>query len=131
MDIDGLKTVNDTLGHNAGDQLLTDFSDLLRRCIRKDDIPIRFGGDEFILLLPHTDEPHFREIWKRIEGAAEEFNRFAGRAYYLSFSHGYHIVERVDGETDFSAIILMADKRMYRQKKQNKKKGVKIIPSDQ
>jgi hypothetical protein len=49
------------------------------------------------------------------------------RAYTLSFSYGYNLVEKVDDQTDFSAIILKADERMYRRKREMKQKGLQII----
>jgi diguanylate cyclase (GGDEF)-like protein len=55
IDMDGLKKVNDTYGHPAGDQLLKDVADLIREQLRKVDLPVRFGGDEFLILLPEAD----------------------------------------------------------------------------
>ena len=52
MDINGLKLVNDNLGHNAGDKLLTDFAGVLNKTIRGSDIAVRMGGDEFLLICP-------------------------------------------------------------------------------
>ncbi len=127
IDINGLKTVNDNLGHNVGDQLLSDFAGIIQNCIRKYDIPVRFGGDEFILILPHTHEKDFKELWRRIERENSRFNAIMDRDYILSFSYGYSLVESVDSETDFSAIILKADERMYHRKREMKQKGMNII----
>ena len=52
MDVDNFKPLNDTLGHKAGDDLLKFIGDLLRQCVREEDLAIRFGGDEFLLILP-------------------------------------------------------------------------------
>ena len=54
LDLDGLKEVNDRFGHQAGDRALREFADDLRDCIRAEDIPVRIGGDEFVVILPDT-----------------------------------------------------------------------------
>jgi diguanylate cyclase (GGDEF)-like protein len=70
LDLDGLKSVNDRHGHAAGDRLLCAFSDLLRACVRAQDLAVRAGGDEFILVLPDTDAAGARHLLERVEGAA-------------------------------------------------------------
>jgi diguanylate cyclase (GGDEF)-like protein len=60
VDVDGLKQVNDTKGHLAGDALLLAVADSLRACLRSYDLVLRFGGDEFVCALPHTNIPKVR-----------------------------------------------------------------------
>ncbi|SEK76722.1 PAS domain S-box-containing protein/diguanylate cyclase (GGDEF) domain-containing protein [Roseateles sp. YR242] len=55
MDLDGFKTINDTLGHDAGDALLKQVATRIRALLRKDDVAVRLGGDEFVMLLQHVD----------------------------------------------------------------------------
>jgi diguanylate cyclase (GGDEF)-like protein len=69
LDVDGMKAVNDRHGHAAGDRLLSHFAALLRRCIRGQDLAVRSGGDEFILLLPDTDAAGAHRLVKRIRAA--------------------------------------------------------------
>ncbi len=67
IDLNGLKLVNDTYGHNQGDEMLRKVADVLRRSCRKEDIIARWGGDEFVILLPQTDKEKAEDICKRIK----------------------------------------------------------------
>jgi diguanylate cyclase (GGDEF)-like protein len=66
VDIDHFKTLNDTYGHVVGDHILTFFAQLLKRCIRKTDRIVRYGGDEFLVILPSTDIETAKIIAERI-----------------------------------------------------------------
>ncbi|NMD42391.1 MAG: diguanylate cyclase [Firmicutes bacterium] len=65
-DLNGLKLVNDTYGHSVGDQMLRIVADILKKSCRKDDIIARWGGDEFLVLLPRTSGDKVQTIFKRI-----------------------------------------------------------------
>ena len=65
-DLDHFKRINDTLGHCAGDKVLQDFAALLRQECRKEDLPARSGGEEFLILLPMTNLEEARLVGKRI-----------------------------------------------------------------
>ncbi len=73
-DVDGLKLVNDNLGHNEGDALLTSAAQLLCESVRADDISARVGGDEFAVLLRRCPETKVRKVVERLENAMKLFN---------------------------------------------------------
>jgi len=73
-DVDNLKTVNDTLGHIAGDTLLIEVTKLLKSCTRHADIVARLGGDEFCILLPGTGHPGAQIVIDRLRRAVSAYN---------------------------------------------------------
>jgi diguanylate cyclase (GGDEF)-like protein len=66
LDIDNFKTVNDTYGHQFGDRVLETVSKIIKSSIRETDIPSRYGGDEFTIILPHTDIKGAKVVSERI-----------------------------------------------------------------
>ncbi|QSX07891.1 PAS domain S-box protein [Alkalibacter rhizosphaerae] len=87
MDIDGLKAVNDTIGHHEGDKLIIRCADFLRSIFRTEDLIARLGGDEFVVLLPRTGEEFVLEVEKRLLRELEIFNK--GEKVPLSLSYGF------------------------------------------
>jgi diguanylate cyclase (GGDEF)-like protein len=69
IDLDQFKKINDTFGHTVGDQILSSFALLLRATLRKSDIPCRYGGDEFAVLLPETTLQEAQHLIQRIQQA--------------------------------------------------------------
>lgn len=115
-DVDGLKTVNDTAGHLAGNEVLTKVAKLMREAVRTEDVVARFGGDEFVLLLPRTGLLPAQALVGRIESRLrEEAYHWAGRDHPLpSVSFGIAWFPE-DGRTD-DALLACADERMYEDK---------------
>jgi diguanylate cyclase (GGDEF)-like protein len=74
MDLDRFKAVNDSVGHQRGDEVLRDVADVLRRCSRESDFAARYGGEEFTMILPHTDVDEARRVAERIRGQVADLS---------------------------------------------------------
>ncbi|MHB8092472.1 MAG: PAS domain S-box protein [Syntrophales bacterium] len=116
IDYDGLKRINDTLGHKEGDRALIDTADVLRRTFRESDIIARPGGDEFAVLSIDAAVMNLEDFSVRLQQHIAEFNARASRPYKLAMSWGTAVY---DPESPLSLDELMssADQRMYAQKK--------------
>jgi diguanylate cyclase (GGDEF)-like protein/PAS domain S-box-containing protein len=111
-DIDGLKLVNDTLGHAVGDDLLLQAARILRESVPGHAVLCRIGGDEFAILIPVTDETSLQQLADRIAAGIAADN-LRGREYVLSLSLGF-AVRGAGGGMDEA--YREADSRMYREK---------------
>ena len=116
LDVNGLKKVNDSLGHDYGDQLLIIVSKIILDNVRSDNILLRYGGDEFILVIKETSIEKAKIIWQRINAAFKDVNENEDLLFNISVSHG--IVEYSSNEnTSLNDLIKKADKKMYEEKK--------------
>ena len=115
-DINGLKEVNDTLGHDAGDELIRSVAEIIRRTIRENDMLIRLGGDEFLIVFEGLDEDACEAVWGRIADGYDAVNRTENRPYLISVSHG---IEPFRCSTDqiIDTALIRADEKMYREKR--------------
>jgi diguanylate cyclase (GGDEF)-like protein/PAS domain S-box-containing protein len=115
MDIDKFKGVNDSLGHEVGDLLLTVVAQRLGHCLRPEDTLARFGGDEFVVLIEAVDDPEQAvEVAKRI---TEEFRKpfnIEGRDLYVAASIGISLGNARTHDSD--GLLRDADTAMYRAK---------------
>jgi len=116
-DLDGLKFLNDTLGHQAGDHMLANIAEILRQNFRSSDIIARIGGDEFAVLLTETESDEVELMLQRLRDAVRDYNSTEPEMP-LSLSVGHALG---DGETaDIQPLFREADNRMYREKIQHK-----------
>ena len=122
IDIDYFKNVNDQFGHIVGSQLLIDMAAVLRHELRSSDLVYRYGGDEFIVLLPKANLEETKRIALRISEAVKgkEFIIQGGLKYRLSLSIG--LAEYPTDATSAKAIIDFADRMMYMSKKSGRGK---------
>jgi len=124
-DVNGLKLVNDTFGHKRGDELLCRIARILKDSFRKEDVLARWGGDEFIAILPNTSHQDTVNIIKRIK---EKCFHESCRELTLSISLG--CATKVEQCQDLNALIKEAEDRMYRHKlMENKSTRSRIISS--
>jgi len=110
-DVNGLKLVNDAFGHDKGDELLQMAAQAIKKACRADDIVARWGGDEFIVLLPKTSREQAETVIKRIRALYAEQHV---NAIQLSISFGCDTLESIDG--DIIRVIKNAEDSMYRDK---------------
>lgn len=115
-DLDGFKPINDTLGHEAGDQVLRTVGQRLGGCVRSGDVVGRFGGDEFLILCAGASEQEAHQIMDRIEHVLSEPIFIAGTAYSVGASVGLAIA---GGAVPVGAdeLIAAADAAMYDHKR--------------
>ncbi len=111
IDIDRFKRINDTYGHQAGDRLLRDISDLLRRTLRAYDILVRWGGEEFLLILPGVTLDQARKLAERIRGAVERLDTQGLGEVTISAG-----TAALDSSYDFETMLMAADRRLYEAK---------------
>jgi diguanylate cyclase (GGDEF)-like protein len=109
IDVDHFKTVNDTLGHLAGDSVITQVADLLKSSLRKNDFPARYGGDEFAVIAPDTNTEQSHKLAEKLRGRVEAFD-FNSGTLHITISVGYTIFR--PGET-LENFIRRADKALY------------------
>ncbi len=114
-DINGLKIINDSLGHAEGDKLLITISNLIAKSCRFDDIVARIGGDEFNILLPRTTLEEALEIIHKINQECDRYNRqVVGELYHLSISLG--AATKVLPEESLDNAQKIAEDYMYKRK---------------
>jgi len=119
MDVNGLKDVNDLLGHQKGDELILTVVNCIRRNIRSaTDFLVRMGGGEFMLVFSGLSAEAAETVWARIRADFDALNATGEKPYLVSVSHG---IEGVETEDHLDAVINRADARMYEEKREIKR----------
>ncbi len=114
LDIDHFKNINDTLGHNIGDALLIELGQRFRSVLRKEDIVSRLGGDEFIFMIPNTDEKSISHVSRKLLDTISKPVIIEQNELIVTASIGIAIYP-TDG-TDYETLSKNADIAMYRTK---------------
>jgi diguanylate cyclase (GGDEF)-like protein len=129
LDLNRLKQTNDTLGHHAGDAMLRHFSERLQSAVRGSDVPIRLGGDEFLVLLPECKASEVQLVLNRLRDISFDFD---GQRIAIEFAAGW--TDYVQGESS-KEMVMRADKALYANKRQvvekreEKSASVAVVPA--
>ncbi len=115
LDIDHFKKVNDTWGHDAGDQVLTAIAEVIRDSVRGSDIAVRYGGEEFALLLPGANAPVACERAESLRQAIEKLAVLHGPAS-IAVTASFGVAEHCDGGDSGMALMKAVDQALYAAK---------------
>jgi diguanylate cyclase (GGDEF)-like protein len=128
MDLDGFKLVNDAYGHRAGSATLTEVAHVITRSVRDSDFAARYGGDEFVLMLPETSSKRALQMAERVRVRIEShrFSGGVGAEIFLTASFG--VASFPEHATQAEKLIELADAAMY-EAKQRDKNNVKLAAS--
>jgi diguanylate cyclase (GGDEF)-like protein len=120
VDLDDFKRINDTYGHEGGDEVLIEFVKISRDTIRENDFIVRFGGDEFIILLPNTTMNNAKILANKIINNINEHNMRSK----INFSISIGIAGYEANDLNIDDIILRADNSLYEAKKAGKNRAI-------
>jgi diguanylate cyclase (GGDEF)-like protein len=122
FDIDHFKYINDTHGHLVGDKALKEIAQLTRRMVRATDVPGRWGGEEFLIVSPHSDQEGAKQLAEKLRLAIAEHD--FGRAARITASFG---VATVDAQTTPDSLLKAVDDALYHAK-ENGRNRVSVTP---
>ena len=119
LDLDNFKTVNDSLGHHAGDELLLKVSQRMKRMLRDKDVLARVGGEEFALVLPGTTLEETMRIADKL-CATVEANALTIEGGKMPMTASFGVATISDNDTCMTDIIARADRALYRSKREGR-----------
>jgi diguanylate cyclase (GGDEF)-like protein len=123
IDVDKFKIFNDTYGHLAGDRVLEQIALALKQCVRNEDVPSRFGGEEFTVLLPDTDKPHAWIVAERLRTAVASMSvHWKTPLPQVTVSLGIYTFDHKN-EADAVEIIRRADEALYLSKERGRNRS--------
>jgi diguanylate cyclase (GGDEF)-like protein/PAS domain S-box-containing protein len=129
IDLDGLKEINDTLGHTEGDRTLVDAAKVLTATYRQSDIIARVGGDEFVVLSPDSTVVGAEASLSRLFASLDAFNRREARPYTLAMSWGAAVYDPAAPRA-LDDLMAEADQRMYEHKRGDSEGGSGLRTED-
>jgi two-component system, cell cycle response regulator len=127
LDLDNLKSINDTFGHLEGNRALVVASNLLRASFRQSDILARMGGDEFCVLMTDAGKDSEQQVRRRLQQRVDFTNELSSWHFRISFSMGFAVVPSVR-QPSLDELLRVADDAMYREKR-NKHLGGAYVPA--
>jgi diguanylate cyclase (GGDEF)-like protein len=122
IDLDHFKAVNDTFGHSMGDLVLKEFANLIRKMVRDEDVAVRWGGEEFIILLSHSACAAAAVLAERIRS---NFEQHRSSVSALAVTASFGVVQLQDGEHE-DDLIKRADDALYRAKHEGRNRVVTV-----
>ncbi|MEA3456887.1 MAG: diguanylate cyclase, partial [Campylobacterota bacterium] len=114
IDMDKFKNINDTYGHNVGDEVIKKFVSIVKKELKEEDCFARFGGDEFILMMTRTNSEKAMDVLKRIQKNTSETHQLLGNSVNFSISAG--LAEVKDFNENIDEVIRRADRNLYKEK---------------
>ncbi len=130
IDLNGMKPINDRLGHDAGDRLLVDAATILRACFRVTDVLARLGGDEFVVLAPEAGPGEVAPLEARLRACVGAFNARGERPYRVSMSIGTSLYDPRRPHP-IEGLLAEADGKMYARKRARRTSTTSsMLPAD-
>jgi len=123
-DLDHFKSINDQHGHQIGDEVLKVFADVLRNNVRKHDVVARFGGEEFVILLPETDIKNGLVVAEHLRTAVQSASAPTNAGSNLTFSASFGVSQYSDGVNEWAVVLDHADKALYSAKEQGRNRVI-------
>ena len=125
FDLDHFKTVNDRFGHLCGSRLLQEVGDLVRLSLRTVDIPTRYGGDEFVIILPQTPKEQALHVTRRLRLALNERVFLVNEGLEVRVTASFGVSNFPDDAQSRDDVLRLADEAMYRVK-ETTRDGIQI-----
>ena len=116
VDLDDFKKINDTFGHEIGDIVIKQLVEISKICIRESDLIVRFGGDEFVILLPNTNIQSARFVANKLINKINEYNKNKEFKFSISVGISHYQI----GDNSIDNIIQRADEALYEAKRVGK-----------
>ncbi|MFC4259681.1 GGDEF domain-containing protein [Marinobacter lacisalsi] len=130
-DLDHFKKINDQHGHHIGDEVLRRFAAILQDRIRQHDVVARFGGEEFVLLLPNNNTEQGLQVAEQIRATTEATQITLNDDISVTLSASFGVAHYCAGDSDWSAVLHRADNALYAAKKQGRNRVVDLTTAHQ